>query len=217
MRFVPVPGHGLPGQDIPLLHPDHNLAAWLDRKLMWGHLFEPMRDPEGLLSTMPAIATALLGVLTGEWLRSDRDARTKAAWMAVIGVAGLIAGEVLDLWFPINKKLWTSSFVIFTAGFALVFLAVCYWVMEVRRWRGRWKEPLLVFGMNPIAAYLFAGAVGTGAAWLLGFSEQGGPAIGGGLGNLDRAMMSLVCSLVFALVCWTAMWVLYRKRIFLKI
>jgi predicted acyltransferase len=218
MCFVPIPGHGLPGQDIPLLHPDHNLASWLDRKLLWGHLFEPTRDPEGLLSTVPAIATALLGVLTGEWLRTSRDARAKAAWMAVIGVCALMAGQILHIWFPINKKLWTSSFVIFTAGFSLVFLAVCYWALEIRKWRGRWKEPLLVFGMNPIAAYVFAGAAGTAAAWALGLTDRAESVLSDLLSlNGDPAMMSLICSLIFVLVCWAAMWVLYRKRIFLKI
>lgn len=222
MRFVPVPGYGLPGHDIPLLHPEGNLAAWLDRKLFGGHLFERNHDPEGVLSTIPAVATALLGVLTGEWLRSGRDARTKAAWMAAIGVAGLIVGEIFNLWFPINKKFWTSSFVLFTAGFALVFLAICYWVVEVRQWRGGWKELFLVFGMNPVAAYVFAQSVGSGTAWLLSFSNRAPvlaeQAMDDSLSSyLSPAMMSLAGSLVFVLVCWLAMWVLYRCRIFLKI
>jgi len=77
MRFIPVPGFGIPTHDIPLLDPDRNLAAWLDRKLLMGHLYEGTRDPEGVLSTIPAIATTLLGVLTGEWLRSERGAPAK--------------------------------------------------------------------------------------------------------------------------------------------
>ena len=133
MRFVPVPGFGVPTHDIPLLDPDRNLAAWLDRTIPFGHLYEGTRDPEGVLSTIPAIATSLLGVLTGEWLRSERSARTKAVGLAVFGAAGLAVGKFFDIWFPINKKLWTSSFVIFTAGMALVCLAVCYWVLDVKR------------------------------------------------------------------------------------
>src|SRR5438876_7911568 len=162
IRYVPVPGFGVPTHDIPLLDPDRNLAAWLDRKLLMGHLYEGTRDPEGLLSTIPAIATTLLGVLTGEWLRSERGAPAKAAGMAFMGVAALGLGEFLNNWFPINKKLWTSSYVIFTAGFALVCLAICYWILDVKHWR-RGIYPLLVFGANPIAAYFFAEIV---AHWI---------------------------------------------------
>src|SRR5208282_4065412 len=156
MRYVPVPGFGVPTHDIPLLDPDRNLAAWLDRKLLMGHLYEGTRDPEGVLSTIPAIASSLLGVLTGEWLRSNRTPLSKALWMLMFGVMGLAAGKFFNIWFPINKKLWTSSFVLFTAGFALVLLALCYWALDVRKLRGRWTMPVLVFGMNAIGAYVFS-------------------------------------------------------------
>jgi predicted acyltransferase len=223
MRFVPVPGFGVPTQDIPLLDPDRNLVAWLDRKLLMGHLYEVTRDPEGVLSTIPAIATSLLGLLTGQWLRSERSARAKALGMATFGVVGLAAGESFHIWFPINKKLWTSSYVVFTAGFALVCLAGCYWILDVNRWR-RWATPLLVFGMNAIAAYVFAGLV----AHVIGRVEvhlaDGGSAtwqeliyrrVFSGLASPPNA--SLLYALVFVAICWAAMWVLYRKRIFLKI
>ena len=124
LRFVPVPGLGVPGRDIPFMDPNQNLAAWLDRKLFMGHLFDGTRDPEGILSTIPAVATTLLGVLTGHWLRSRKSAATKAIVMLLAGVCGLFAGEVWNIWFPINKNLWTSSFVLFSGGFALVFLVV---------------------------------------------------------------------------------------------
>ena len=123
MRFVPVPGHGVPGVDIPLLHPEFNLASYLDRKLMLGHLWTPNHDPEGLLSTIPAIATALCGVLTGEWLQTRHTAEKKVWVMLGAGVLGVIAGDIWNLWFPINKNLWTSSYVVFTAGSALIVLA----------------------------------------------------------------------------------------------
>ena len=124
MRYISVPGFGVPGRDIPLLDPDRNLAAWLDRKLLFGHLWEITRDPEGVLSTIPAVATCLLGLLTGEWLASDRSRSTKAAGMAGAGLLCVAAGELLGIWFPINKKLWTSSYVVFTAGLALLCLAL---------------------------------------------------------------------------------------------
>jgi predicted acyltransferase len=104
MRYIPVPGFGVPGRDIPLLDPDRNLAAWLDRKLLFGHLWEITRDPEGVLSTIPAVATCLLGLLTGEWLGSDRSPRTKMAAMAGAGLLCGATGELLSLWFPINKS-----------------------------------------------------------------------------------------------------------------
>jgi len=214
MRYVPVPGYGVPTHDIPLLDPDRNLAAWLDRKLLMGHLYEGTRDPEGVLSTIPAIGSSLIGVLTGEWLRTKRSAISKAAWMLICGVIGLGAGEFFNIWFPINKKLWTSSFVLFTAGFALVVLALCYWILDVRKLRGPWTMPVLVFGMNAIAAYVFSEVL----ASLLGPVQEGiyrhvftTP------GAAPSALASLAYSITFVLVCWIFAFVLYRKRIFLKI
>ncbi len=114
MMFVPVPGYGA-GH----LGKDDNLGAYVDRSLMGGHLWSESVtwDPEGLLSTIPAIATLLIGILAGEWLRSDRTGERKATGLAVAGVALLIAGRLLDPFFPINKNLWTSTFVLFTGGF----------------------------------------------------------------------------------------------------
>ena len=144
MRFIPVPGFGMPGRDVPLLHPDGNLAAYLDRKLMLGHLWEPSRDPEGVLSTLPAIATTLCGVLTREWLRAKRTPKKKAAGMFLFGIAAIVAGELWGFWFPINKKLWTSSYVVFTAGCALLCLAICYWAIDIKLHRGGWTKPFLI-------------------------------------------------------------------------
>jgi predicted acyltransferase len=223
MRFVPVPGFGIPTHDVPLLDPDRNLVAWLDRKLLDGHLYEGTRDPEGVLSTIPAIATNLLGVLTGEWLRSPRSQRVKAFGMAAFGGTGVIVGMVMNIWFPINKKLWTSSFVVFTAGMALICLALCYWLVDIRRWR-RWVGPILVFGANSIAAYVFAALV---AILLNRFQTHRSDGIRISWAQflyehycaswLDPANASLLYALVFVVVCWVAMWILYRKRIFLKI
>src|SRR5271157_3018324 len=92
MRFAPVPGFGVPGRDIPFMDPDRNLAAWLDRKLFMGHLYDKTRDPEGILSTIPALATTLIGVLTGYWLRSEKSPGTKAIRMLWVGILGLVAG-----------------------------------------------------------------------------------------------------------------------------
>jgi predicted acyltransferase len=220
MRFVPVPGGGVPTHDIPLLDPDRNLAAWLDRKLLAGHLYDGTRDPEGVLSTIPALATSLLGLLTGQWLRSARSAGSKALGMALFGVTGVVAGKILDLGFPINKKLWTSSYVIFTAGLALLCLALCYWVVDIRQWRALWTKAFLVFGMNAIAAYVFAEMMSHlldhihvvgGLSWQEFIYQRVFVAVA------SPVNASLLYALAYVLVCWTAMWVLYRKNIFLKI
>jgi predicted acyltransferase len=227
MRFVPVPGFGVPGRDIPFLHPDANLAAYLDRKV-FTHLWETTRDPEGLLSTLPAIATPLLGVFTGEWLRSKRSPQTKALGMLLFGVAGLILGRTWAVWFPINKKLWTSSYVLFTAGLALICLALCYWFMDIKRWggirfNGIWTKPFLIFGRNAITAYIVAwfvavslfllhvplnGKMRSGHDYIFArfFAPLGSP-----------SFTSLLFALAFVLVCLLPIWLMDRKKIFLKI
>jgi predicted acyltransferase len=155
MTFVPAPGYGA-GH----LGKDDNLGAYIDRTLMGGHLWgESITwDPEGLLSTLPAIASVLIGILAGEWLRSDRQASRKVLFLAAAGLALLAAGRLIHPYFPMNKNLWTSSFVLFTGGFAMLALAACYWVVDVRAWRA-WTAPFLVFGMNAILAYALAAIV----------------------------------------------------------
>ena len=220
MRFVPVPGFGVPTHNIPLLDPDRNLAAWLDRRLLAGHLYEGTRDPEGVLSTIPAIATALLGMLTGQWLRTERSPQRKALGMALFGVIGVVTGKILNIGFPINKKLWTSSYVVFTAGLALLCLSSCYWVVDVKQWRGLWTKIVLVFGMNAIAAYVFAELIShlldhvhtsAGLSWQEFIYQRMFVPLA------SPVNASLLYALVYVLMCWLAMWVLYRKGIFLKL
>ncbi len=220
MRYVPVPGFGVPTHDMPLLDPDRNLVAWLDRKLLAGHLYDGTRDPEGLISTIPAIATCLLGLLTGDWLRGPRTARAKVTGMVLFGVAGVVAGEIWNLWFPINKRLWTSSYVLLAAGLALLCLALCYWILDMKLWRGRWTAPLLVFGMNPIATYVVEEAsshavsnlsTASGTFWEDALYQHLFAPLA------SPANASLLYAICYVLMCWVAMWVLYRKRIFLKI
>ena len=224
MRLVPVPGMGLPGRDIPVLAPDRNLVDWIDRALFSGRLYNTTRDPEGVLSTIPAIATALAGVLTGWWLRSaERSARTKVLGMLGMGVAGLAVGALWNQWFPINKNVWTSSFVVVAAGFTLVFLALLYWVIEMRGKRGPWTMPFLVFGMNAIVGYCFDELL-----WIPQFYIHIKAADGSVVtlqqylnGQLLKFASPANASLLFAigsvLFCWALMWLLYRRRIFVKI
>ncbi len=148
--LVPVPGIGAPA----LAPPDATLAAWLDRLLLDGHLWAETRtwDPEGPLSTLPAVATCLLGVFAGRWITRPLPLPERLNGLFAAGALGLLAGSAWNWVFPINKNLWTSSYVVFTAGMACVTLATCMWLVEERRstW---WTRPFVVFGVNPIVAF----------------------------------------------------------------
>ena len=152
MMLVPVPGSA-PGD----LSPDGNLAAHIDRILMPGRLWSGTWDPEGLLSTFPAIATCLLGIFCGERLQSGRSGRRLAGEMWMAGAAMVALGLAWDLVFPINKNLWTSSYVVFTAGTALLLLGTMFWAIDVKRWRGAWSAPFTACGMNSIAIFVASG------------------------------------------------------------
>jgi predicted acyltransferase len=218
MRFVPVPGC-----DHAAWMTQHcSLAGWIDRKLMLGHLYRPDFDPEGLLSTLPAIATTLLGTLTGEFLRGVASLRHKLRGLFIAGVAGVAAGYAWHPWFPISKPLWTGSYVLFTAGAACLLLAFAWWLIEMRGWHV-WASPFLWLGSNAILAYAlstFVAKLGSiikvadGTRWsdmqTWIFNHWFAP-----LAQVKNA------SLAFAL-CYTAMWTLvawglYRKKIFVKV
>ncbi len=217
MALVPVPGYGAGS-----LTPEGNPGAYLDR-LVFGtdHLWQYSRtwDPEGLLSTLPAVASVLMGVLAGQWIRSPRAPARTTAGLVTAGVAAIAVGALWGTIFPINKNIWTSSYAVFTSGMALCFLAICYWVVDVRRWRA-WTGPFVFFGMNAIAAYFLSGIfarittmieVADGVSlktWVYEhlFASWAGPVNG-----------SLAYALAFVLIWLGPMWVLYRKRIFLKV
>ncbi len=116
-------------------------------------------DPEGIFSTVPAIATCLFGVLTGHLLRSKQTPETRTAWLFVGGNLLLFAGAVMDPWLPINKKIWTSSYAVFMAGMAMNCFAVCYWLVDVQGWR-KWAKPFAIYGMNAITVFMLAGLLG---------------------------------------------------------
>lgn len=158
LRFVPVPGHG-PG----VLEPTGNLAWWVDSHLLAGHTWSgapaPGFDPEGILSTLPAIATTLLGALAGQVLRAPGPAQAKAGWLLAGGTGLLLLGLLWDRWLPINKNLWTSSYTVFMAGWSTVIFAASHWLIDLRGWR-RWALPFVIYGMNALAMFVLAGLSG---------------------------------------------------------
>lgn len=151
LTLVPVPGIGHP----TLQPPAATLGAWLDRRLLDGHLWAATRswDPEGVLSTLPAIASVLLGALAADFMREERPLAQRVRRLALAGAVAAGVGLIWGLAFPINKNLWTSSYAVFTAGAAALVLALCFWLIEVRGWRA-WTRPFVVFGVNPIVAFV---------------------------------------------------------------
>ncbi len=217
MTVVPVPGYGAGN-----LSPEGNLAAYIDRAVLGPHIWQYAKvyDPEGILSTLPAVATGLLGVLTGTWLRSGRRPDAIAARLAVAGVAGIVVGELWGLWFPINKSLWTSSYVVLTAGLALVALALCYWLIEIRRWR-RWAMPFAVLGVNALLLFFLS----TLAARLLSIIKVGTEARSLQTVLFDHLFApfaapvnaSLAFGLAYVVIWWVITWMLHRWNFRLRV
>ena len=214
MMLVPVPGYGRGD-----LEPEGNLAAWLDRALLGPHVLRLTRvyDPEGILSTLPAVATTLLGVLTGRWLKSDRAPVVITAGMVLAGVVGGVLGVVWDNVFPVNKALWTSSYVLLTAGLALLVFAACYAAIEHRGWR-RWATPFVVLGVNALLLFFLSTLV----ARVLTLIEVGGATLQQTI--FVRAFApwaapvnaSLAYAVAYLLAWWAVMWLLYRARVRLR-
>jgi predicted acyltransferase len=152
LTLIPVPGFGAGD-----LGKEGNLAAWIDRSVLGAHIWRVGRvyDPEGILSTIPAIATSLFGVLTGQWLRGARVSAAMVGRLLLAGVVGVLIGLAWGQWFPINKSLWTSSYAVFTAGAALLALAACYWLIEIKRSRW-WTGPFRILGVNALAVFFLS-------------------------------------------------------------
>ena len=274
MRFVPVPGVGVPTHAMPILDPERNLAAWLDRTfnaftqrtLHTGRLYRHTSDPEGLLSTLPAIATTLIGSVTGLWLRrvgtatqtpshSDPEAKPNGEEsprlapvaapvppiqilrvLLLCGTLSLMLGLIWSFWFPLNKNLWTGSYVLFAAGLSLLLLALCYWLIDMHHTNqkplGRWiLWPWLVFGSNAIFAFVFSNTLVEIMLWIkvpagaLIHPDAPATRISAWYWTYRHLfarhdstyVTSLVFALAFVAVCFLPNWLLWRKKIFLKI
>jgi predicted acyltransferase len=220
MTWVPVPGYG-PGD----LSPDGNLAAFVDRFLMDGHLWSQSRtwDPEGLLSTVPAIATVLFGTFTGDWLRVAATRSRAARDLCMAGGVLMTVGWSWGLAFPINKNLWTSSYTVFTAGAAMVVLAACIELIDSRGLT-RWARPFVIYGKNALAVFVASGLV----AKLLILTKVDHPdgsstsfytwlyeSLFLPFGSPKNASLAFALTTVF--VWWVVLWLMDRRGIYIKV
>ncbi|WP_437965101.1 heparan-alpha-glucosaminide N-acetyltransferase domain-containing protein [Sorangium sp. So ce260] len=207
----------------PLDDPHQTLAARVDRYFLEGHIARKGWDAMGILPTVPAAMTVVLGSLGGRWLTANAGLRARIAGLLAAGAAGIALGFVWRQWFPWNRGLYSSSFALFTAGVAAVVLAACMWIVDVKRWR-RWGAPFLIFGANPIAAYVGS----TMMTHLLYYVNTTGD--DGATTSLNTLVYTrlfaqwlspLNASLAFALAA-VALWLvllypLHRRGIFLKV
>ena len=209
LTFVPVPGVG-----IASYQPETNLANWIDLHFLPGRLWDETRDPEGLLSTIPAIGTCLLGVLAGLLLKDERlPPEQKTLWLIAAGVAMIAAGYLWGLQFPIIKAIWTSSFVLIVGGYSMILLAVSHQVIDVWEWKA-WATPFVWIGANAIALYFINGVVGFApfafrlvggdvARWISSVTTPG-------TGALVGHILGLILAIALA-------GFLYRRKIFLRV
>lgn len=234
---LPVPDAGWPGKDFPFLDADNNMAAWLDRQFSawcraWLHtgvLYEKTWDPEGLLSTLPAIGTTLSGVLTGQlFRRPDILPARRPALLMVAGLLSVVLGLLWALVFPLNKSLWTSSFTLFTTGAALCSLSVCDFLFDLRMVQKNSSVMYSVatffriFGTNAVFAFLFSGFVAK-TLLVLPSPVKEGASFQGWLSFVLRAgypstpLTSFLFSVFFLMLVFVPLYGLYYKKIFLRL
>jgi predicted acyltransferase len=206
------------------LSKEGSLASFIDRAVFGPHIWRQGKvyDPEGILSTIPAIATTMFGVLTGQWLRTSKSQYEKVVGLFVAGSVCVVIGWSWNPFFPINKSLWTSSYVLFTGGLALEFLALCYWEIDIRKYQ-RWAKPFVVFGVNAIALFVGSAVM----ARLMGLIKlPWGDATISLQGWIFQKLFlswaspinaSLAYAICFILLWLGLVWILYSRKIFIKV
>lgn len=208
------------------LSPAGNFSGYIDRLILTeNHIWRSAKvyDPEGLLSTIPAISSCLAGVLCGTFLKTKRGDYEKVSAFFFFGVTLIAIGWAWDFFFPINKAIWTSSYVVFMAGQSLCFLAFCYWLIDIKGYQ-KWTKPFVIFGVNALALFVGSGVM----ARLLGIIKVG--EIEGKSISLQQFIFnnfflswaspinaSLAYAISFILVWLFLMWLLYRKKIYIKV
>lgn len=221
MTVVPVPGYGY-----AILEPGKNLAAWLDNIILTPkHMWSGTKtwDPEGMLSTLPAISTCLYGMMVGSTLkRTDKTEAEKVSWLLTFAIFSVIVALIWNNWFPINKALWTSSFVLYTGGLATAGLAISYWLIDVHH-RKKYITPFVAYGSNAITAYVAADVVLAVLAWIhvnlhgktVNLQEYLYQTIF--VPNFSPINASLAGAITYVLILMIPMLILYRKKIFIKV
>jgi len=205
MALVPVPGYG-PG----VITPQGCLSSYIDQQLLPGIILEQYYgygDNEGIISTLPAACTVIIGALAGCWLRSKRSGNRKSLGLLVAGLLSLAAGYAWGIYFPIVKNIWTSSFVLVSAGYSLLLLAALYWLIDVKGY-AKWAFFFVVIGANPITIYFLQSFVNfeqIADFFVHGIAEHAGLA------------GPLILALAVLMVKWLLLWFLYRHRVFLKV
>lgn len=229
LKLIPFAGHR--GGS---LEPFANISDWIDTKLFGTHLGEFNKnlgmghDPEGLLGTLSSISSTLAGVLCGNWLRNkDKSGYEKVSGMAAAGIALLGLGLLWRYDIPLNKNLWTPSYVVYTTGWALLCLGACYWLVDLKGYKA-WTKPFVVYGMNPIAAYFGASIMAYTTVWIR-WKDAAGKTVMLKYFLYDHIYKSWVPSVfghTISSACWGMsyvilwcfiMWILYRKKIFIKV
>jgi len=214
LNFVPVPDTGHPS-----LEPSLNMGAWLDRTLFTtNHLWSESRtwDPEGLLGTLPAIVTGLIGIRVGTWLkRKDRDDSVKISWLLTYGVITIVTGLAWGLFFPINKALWSSSYVLYSGGWAMAGLGICYWLIDVQGYK-KYTAPFVAFGVNALPAYILSNYI---PHYLINKPKFGGQTIYQILfaPYFSPYNASVLSAAVLVLLIWLLMWILHLRKIIIKV
>lgn len=214
MRFVPVPGYGY-----AILEPGKNMAAWLDSIVIPGAMWQGTWDPEGILTTFPAIVTGIWGMMAGHLLVSNRTPEQKIIILFTAGFLSFAAGNIWDWFFHLNKNLWTSSFVMYTAGLAAMMLATLYFLVDVKGYKS-WAKFAVIFGSNAIAAYAIADVFSD----FLFYNWHGeGSSINQHIidmtvnSGIPLEIISLTWAVSFCALCFLPIYILHRKKIFLKI
>jgi len=214
MMLYPTPGCGAGS-----LSKECNFARYIDGLLFSGHMWSHTKtwDPEGVVSTLPAITTTLFGILTGHLLRWKRTEARRTAWMFIGAGTLVLAGTVLSAWMPINKNLWTTPYTLLMAGLSLGAFALCYWLIDIQG-RRKWTRPFAVYGMNAITIYVLSGVLGDALTLL----KPGGVSLqamvhNGLLAVLAPKAASAAYGLLHVLLLYGVAHVMYRRKWFVRV
>ena len=231
MTVLPVPGSGAMGQ-LVLSDASRTMSAWWDRFLLdWSRfglgnhtwVNSVTWDPEGIFTTIPAICTAMLGNLAGQWLGVKRPLEQRLNGLFAAGALGMMTGLLWNWSFPINKSLWTSSYVIFCAGMAGIAIATVMWIVDVHAIKS-WTKPFVIYGMNPMVAFVGSGVMARCIYSIFTVNYRGKPTpletaiyLGGFASWLNPLNASLAFAITFVLFWFGVLYVLYKKKIFFKV